>query len=715
MDNTCPNQDETKQSIRNIEQASVTPLLASKKENHQGKQLQVLTKGSGNNGNELVSFETEEDIWKAAGKMCERLQDLGRETVIMSVNKQRETIRCEASTVGQNFLDTNPKCLQKFKDFCMASDNEISPSNTDGPVMFINTTDFDGNDSNMSNGSSYRDNHSGSTTEIDEEHNVDYKSKRNDLVDGVLNIVKTKLRKFNTKMTNGKKRYACDICNKEFSKLSNVQRHKKVHEKNKSFSCVTCNSGFTELGKLQKHIQQHKDDDSLEKGSTKNITEESEMPNDKLTRQKSYSCSICRKNFKNSTSLRIHENRHKGIKPYKCGECDKSFSSSGNLSAHKKIHSSDKAYMCTVCGKQYNQHSEFLIHERNHRNERPFACKYCDKTFSRSGCLHNHERIHTGVKPYLCGTCGKAFSRSDRLHIHERCHSGEKPFMCNVCGKVYSDMSNLRSHKKTHDGQLHYCNICGKGFVYKTGLNRHEREKHDVKMDEQMNDAEDFETIYSTEVNESIKEMYEKQNFEKVDTTINTNEKTDKSIGGTNLTKVLPMKGNLKNDELSDKGYFEKVDTTIKMINAVEEIGRRKNDTVVRPIKGNQQINEKRSLEKVGGRTVNDKINEMSKQAKLEHVEKVNMMKKNKQIEKIADSANLEKNHTGKMNKQINELNERAAFEKDNFIERNETMEAVNEVMNFENPAERRNFYHHLYGSLLAGANAMHNTYTMNR
>ncbi|XP_071135779.1 zinc finger protein 436-like isoform X2 [Mytilus edulis] len=643
--------------------------------------------------------------------MCERLQDLGRETVIMSVNKQREAIRCEASAVGQNFLDTNPKCLQKFKDFCMASDNEISPNQTDGQVMFISTTDCDGEDSYMSNGSSHRDNHSGSTTEIDEEHNVDFKSKK-DLVDGVLiNIVKTKLRKFNTnKQTNRKKFYACDICNKEFSKLSNVQRHKKVHERNMPYSCVTCKAGFTELDKLQKHAQEHKDDDSSEIGSPKNVAKESQLLKHKVIQQKSYSCSICRKSFKNSTSLRIHENRHKGIKPYKCGECDKSFSSSGNLSAHRKIHSSDKAYMCTVCGKQYNQHSEFLIHERNHRNERPFACKYCDKTFSRSGCLHNHERIHTGVKPYLCGTCGKAFSRSDRLHIHERCHSGEKPFMCNVCGKVYSDMSNLRSHKKTHDGQLHYCKICGKGFVYKTGLNRHEREKHDVKMDEQINGTEDFET----EVNESIKEIYEKQNFEEMNTNTSANEKTDELISGENLTKVLPMKGNVKKDELSKKGFLEKVNTTIK---TVEEIGQGKDYTQVPLIIHNEQINminEKRNLEKLGMRTIkcNDKINEISKQSKLE---KMNMMKKNKQIDKMADSANLEKNHTGKINKQINELNERAAFEKDNFMERNETMEAVNEVMNFENSDERRNFYHHLYGSLLAETNAMHYTCTMNR
>ncbi|CAG2204645.1 unnamed protein product [Mytilus edulis] len=328
----------------------------------------------------------------------------------MSIHKQRETTRCEASTVGQNFLDTNPKCLQKFKDFCMASDNEISPHNqTDGPVMFINTTDCDKDDSNMSNGSSHRDNHSGSTTEIDEEHNVDFKSKKNDLVDGI---------------------------------------------------------------------------------------------------------------------------------------------------------------------------------------------------------------------------------------------SG----------------------------------------------------------------TEDFET----EVNESIKEMYEKQNFEEMNTNTSANEKTDELISGENLTKVLPMKGNVKKDELSKKGFLEKVNTTIK---TVEEIGQGKDYTQVPLIIHNEQINminEKRNLEKQGMRTIkcNDKINEISKQSKLE---KMNMMKKNKQIDKMADSVNLEKNHRVKINKQINTINERAAFEKDNFMERNETMEAVNEVMNFENPDERRNFYHHLYGSLLAETNAMHNTCTMNR
>lgn len=68
--------DETKQAVQNIEQASVTPLFGSKKQNHQ--QLQVLTKGRGNNRHELVvSFETEEDIWKAAGKMVGNKYDKG--------------------------------------------------------------------------------------------------------------------------------------------------------------------------------------------------------------------------------------------------------------------------------------------------------------------------------------------------------------------------------------------------------------------------------------------------------------------------------------------------------------------------------------------------------------------------------------------------------------------------------------------------------------
>lgn len=59
----------------------------------------------------------------------------------------------------------------------VASDNEISRNQTDGQVMFISTTDCAGEDSYMSNGSFHIDNHSGSTTEIDEEHNVDFKSK----------------------------------------------------------------------------------------------------------------------------------------------------------------------------------------------------------------------------------------------------------------------------------------------------------------------------------------------------------------------------------------------------------------------------------------------------------------------------------------------------------------------------------------------------------
>lgn len=49
---------------------------------------------------------------------CGRLKELGSDTVVMTVNTQREITQCKSSHTGSVFLQKNPDCLQRFKDFC---------------------------------------------------------------------------------------------------------------------------------------------------------------------------------------------------------------------------------------------------------------------------------------------------------------------------------------------------------------------------------------------------------------------------------------------------------------------------------------------------------------------------------------------------------------------------------------------------------------------
>jgi KRAB domain-containing zinc finger protein len=47
----------------------------------------------------------------------------------------------------------------------------------------------------------------------------------------------------------------CDICGKEFSVNSSLQKHSRTHTGDKPYKCDICNKVFSENGNLQTHIR----------------------------------------------------------------------------------------------------------------------------------------------------------------------------------------------------------------------------------------------------------------------------------------------------------------------------------------------------------------------------------------------------------------------------------------------------------------------------
>lgn len=74
-------------------------------------------------------------------------------------------------------------------------------------------------------------------------------------------------------------------------------------------------------------------------------------------------CPICSETFSQQGNLKVHHNRHKGIRPYGCDQCDKRFTQKANLTAHRDTHSGIKRFQCLLdgCGKRFGQRGNMKV------------------------------------------------------------------------------------------------------------------------------------------------------------------------------------------------------------------------------------------------------------------------------------------------------------------------------------------------------------------
>mmetsp|Transcript_12547 Transcript_12547/g.18749 ORF Transcript_12547/g.18749 Transcript_12547/m.18749 type:complete len:736 (-) Transcript_12547:215-2422(-) len=163
--------------------------------------------------------------------------------------------------------------------------------------------------------------------------------------------------------------FVCNLCHKEFSCKSSLNRHMRIHSGVKPYQCKTCGKKFADKGVLD-----------------------------------------------------VHERIHSGKKPYQCTQCTKVFSQKGNLKRHMRIHSGDRPYKCNLCNKKFSQKGHLTAHLRIHTGQKPYTCEYCNKSFTQSSTLIGHKRTHTGERPYRCNICHKTFRQKGNLTAHMVMH-----------------------------------------------------------------------------------------------------------------------------------------------------------------------------------------------------------------------------------------------------------------------------------------------------
>ncbi|XP_012289090.1 zinc finger protein Gfi-1b [Orussus abietinus] len=160
--------------------------------------------------------------------------------------------------------------------------------------------------------------------------------------------------------------YSCVKCDKMFSTPHGLEVHaRRSHNGKRPFACEMCNKTFGHEISLTQHRAVH-------------------------SAEKVFECKQCGKAFKRSSTLSTHLLIHSDTRPYPCQFCGKRFHQKSDMKKHTYIHTGEKPHKCQVCGKAFSQSSNLITHSRKHTGFKPFACELCGRAFQRKVDLRRH-------------------------------------------------------------------------------------------------------------------------------------------------------------------------------------------------------------------------------------------------------------------------------------------------------------------------------------
>ncbi len=178
--------------------------------------------------------------------------------------------------------------------------------------------------------------------------------------------------------SNGKKKFQCDRCDRQFTQWRDVATHvKTVHDKIREFKCPTCSAEFGHKCNLQTHI---------------------------LTvhqRIRMYKCPTCGAEFGHKCSLQTHIlTVHQKIRDFHCSECGQRFTQIGNLKRHiDSVHLQEK-HPCDQCDYEATTARHLADHKKRlHSGGPSVPCLFCPVKFALPAEVKAHAKnVHAEVR-----------------------------------------------------------------------------------------------------------------------------------------------------------------------------------------------------------------------------------------------------------------------------------------------------------------------------
>ncbi|XP_075538286.1 uncharacterized protein LOC142572805 [Dermacentor variabilis] len=304
---------------------------------------------------------------------------------------------------------------------------------------------------------------------------------------------------------------ACQLCKFTTSEASSLCQHiQEAHTEKVIYTCEPCGHLSLDFSVHQEHVKSHGPDGKAPSRSPAPTSRGGE----------SVQCPLCKKDFKNSRTLKEHIKRHprsvrhvcelcgEGIttnvalikhlnrhnkeaaRKYQCLFCSKCFQTTFSVSRHmKNIHLFDHEHGCELCPHKFATVKEKADHmAKAHvvampKGKRVHKCTDCNFETESLGRFERHRASHTGVYPYECSECPRRFAAKEELsrHVHIIHPKGQQN--CPQCPRLFQDQLEFDTHLQLHqDGQSHPCEECGHHFENAQALLEHRNKRHDLNL-----------------------------------------------------------------------------------------------------------------------------------------------------------------------------------------------------------------------------------------